>query len=376
MKPLGLIKREPVLSAAVLLAVVSAFFVRPDREYAGYFDLRTLAILFSLMTVMSGLRRQGLFERAGRALLKKSGSMRRLTLLLCAMCYFGSMLITNDVALITFVPFTFAVLSSLGEEKTEKYALPIVCMQTFAANLGSMLTPVGNPQNLYLYAKSEMSTADFMLLMLPYAALSAVLICVWVFLLCQGRNESITCRSSTEAPLSRRSKRLIAMYSALFALCLLAVIRVLPYQYALAAVFLCAAVLDRGALSGVDYSLLLTFAALFVFIGNLGRLPAFSELLRKTVAGREVPIAILASQVMSNVPAALLLSGFTNDLRSLAVGIDLGGLGTLIASMASLISYRQIATLMPEKKGKYILLFSSASIVFLVFLVCLWLIIG
>lgn len=363
------LKQETVLAVAAALAVVSAFFVRPDAAYLGYIDWRTLAILFSLMTVMAGLRRQGVFDRMGRALLALSGGTLQLVLVLVGLCFFGSMFITNDVALLTFVPFTFAVLDSMGGEMRRKLALPVVCMQTVAANLGSMLTPIGNPQNLYLYGKSGMGMGAFVALMLPYSLASLVMLVAWAVLVCRGQRSGSGpfLESRQNAPSSRK---IIGMYGVLFVVCLLAVMRVLPYGAALAAVLLAALAADRDTLGGVDYSLLLTFVAFFIFIGNLGRIPAFSSWLQGIIAGREVLVSVLASQVTSNVPAALLLSGFTQNTQALIIGTNLGGLGTLIASMASLISYRQIAREEPE--GKYFALFTLSNVVFLAALLGLW----
>ena len=365
------LKQETVLAVAAALAVVSAFFVRPDAAYLGYIDWRTLAILFSLMTVMAGLRRQGVFDRMGRALLALSGGTLQLVLVLVGLCFFGSMFITNDVALLTFVPFTFAVLDSMGGEMRQKLALPVVCMQTVAANLGSMLTPIGNPQNLYLYGKSGMGMGAFVALMLPYSLASLVMLVAWAVLVCRGQRSGSGpfLESRQNAPSSRR---IIGMYGVLFVVCLLAVMRVLPYGAALAAVLLAALAADRDTLGGVDYSLLLTFVAFFIFIGNLGRIPAFSSWLQGIIAGREVLVSVLASQVTSNVPAALLLSGFTQNTQALIIGTNLGGLGTLIASMASLISYRQIAREEPEGKGTYFALFTLSNVVFLAALLGLW----
>lgn len=365
------LKQETVLAVAAALAVVSAFFVRPDAAYLGYIDWRTLAILFSLMTVMAGLRRQGVFDRMGRALLALSGGTLQLVLVLVGLCFFGSMFITNDVALLTFVPFTFAVLDSMGGEMRRKLALPVVCMQTVAANLGSMLTPIGNPQNLYLYGKSGMGMGAFVALMLPYSLASLVMLVAWAVLVCRGQRSGSGpfLESRQNAPSSRK---IIGMYGVLFVVCLLAVMRVLPYGAALAAVLLAALAADRDTLGGVDYSLLLTFVAFFIFIGNLGRIPAFSSWLQGIIAGREVLVSVLASQVTSNVPAALLLSGFTQNTQALIIGTNLGGLGTLIASMASLISYRQIAREEPEGKGKYFALFTLSNVVFLAALLGLW----
>ena len=373
------VKREAVLSVAAALALLSALAVPPDGAYLGYIDFRTLAILFSLMTVMAGLRQQGVFDRMGRALLALTGSTLQLVLVLVGLCFFGSMLITNDVALLTFVPFTFVVLASLGAETREKLALPVVCMQTVAANLGSMLTPIGNPQNLYLYGKSGMGMGAFVALMLPYTLASLALLAGWALWLCRGGSPV---RKGTGGPFlapqegARPDRRIIWMDAALFIVCLLAVVRMLPYGAAFAAVLAATLLADRATLGRVDYSLLLTFVAFFIFIGNLGRVEAFSAWLQQIIAGREVPVAVLASQVSSNVPAALLLSGFTQEVEGLIVGTNLGGLGTLIASMASLISYRQIAREEPARKGEYFKLFTLSNLAFLAALLGLWLLVG
>ena len=374
-KLIRFVKQEAVLSVAAVLAVVSAFFVPPDGAYLGYIDYRTLAILFSLMTVMAGLRQQGVFERMGRALLALTGGTLQLVLVLVGLCFFGSMFITNDVSLLTFVPFAFVVLDSLGPEVRQKLILPVVCMQTIGANLGSMLTPIGNPQNLYLYGRSGMGMGAFVALMLPYTLLSLGMLAAWAVWLCRGGSPV---RKGTGGPFLaprpglRADRRIVWMDAALFVVCLLAVMRAVPYGAAFAAVLAATLLADRATLARVDYSLLLTFVAFFLFIGNLGRVPAFSAWLGQVIAGREVLVSVLASQVTSNVPAALLLSGFTQDVQALIVGTNLGGLGTLIASMASLISYRQIAREEPEGKGRYFLLFTASNLVFLAALLGLW----
>ena len=374
-KLIRFIKQEAVLSVAAVLALLSAFFVPPDGAYLSYIDFRTLAILFSLMTVMAGLRQQGIFDRMGRALLALTGSTLQLVLVLVGLCFFGSMFITNDVSLLTFVPFTFVVLNSLGAEAREKLILPVVCMQTIAANLGSMLTPIGNPQNLYLYGRSGMGMGAFVALMLPYTLASLALLAGWAVWLCRGGSPV---RKGTGGPFLAPQQsvaadgRIIWMDAALFVVCLLAVVRVLPYPVAFGAVLAATLLADRATLGRVDYSLLLTFVAFFVFIGNLGRVEAFSDWLRQIIAGREVLVAVLASQVTSNVPAALLLSGFTQDVQALIIGTNLGGLDTLIASMASLISYRQIAREEPTGKGRYFALFTLSNLLFLAVLLALW----
>lgn len=371
MKIKQFVKQEIVLCVAAVLAVLSMFFVPPDAAYIGYIDLRTLAILFSLMTVMAGLRRQGIFDRLGRTLLAQTGSTLQLVLVLVGLCFFGSMVITNDVSLLTFVPFTFVVLSGLAPDARRALTVPVVCMQTIAANLGSMLTPIGNPQNLYLYGKSGMSIAAFISLMLPYTVVSLLLLVLWAGALCRGQASACSC-AHLQQPDAAADRKIVLLDAALFVVCLLAVIRVLPYGVAFAAVLLCTLFADRSTLRCVDYSLLLTFVAFFIFIGNLGRVQAFSDWLQAILTGREVPVAVLASQVTSNVPAALLLSGFTDKTSALIIGTNLGGLGTLIASMASLISYRQIARELPEEKGRYFKLFTLSNLVFLAILLVEW----
>lgn len=372
MKPLRqFLRREPVLAVSLVLALISAFIVPPDRQYADYLDLRTLAILFSLMAVMVGFRRQGVFDRMGQALLARTGGTLPVVLVLVGLCFFGSMVMTNDVSLMTFVPFTFVVLGGLSGAEKRRLALPVVCMQTIAANLGSMLTPVGNPQNLYLYGRSDLSLVGFVRLMLPYTLVSLLLLVLWALLLCRGRRERLQPPPMPQQTAPGQPWR-IALLSVLFLLCLLSVVHVLPWGVSLMAVLAALLLTDRAALRGVDYALLLTFAAFFVFIGNLGRMPAFSAWLQSILEGREVPVAVLASQVTSNVPAALLLSGFTDNTEALIIGTNLGGLGTLIASMASLISYRQAARELPQDKGAYFALFTLFNVIFLAVLMTVW----
>ena len=257
-------QKEPVLSIAACLALVSSCFVLPDAEYLGYIDFRTLAILFSLMTVMAGLRGQGVFDRLGRALLSHTRTTLQLTAVLVGLCFFSSMVITNDVSLLTFVPFTFVVVNSLDAAVRDKLLLPIVCMQTIAANLGSMLTPLGNPQNLYLYGKSGMDMGSFVLLMLPYSILSLALLALWAVGLCRrGAKISMAHSAAAASP----NKALLSLYSILFVLCLLVVLRVLPYGIAFAAVLACVLLADRNTLCRVDYSLILTFVMLFIGYG-------------------------------------------------------------------------------------------------------------
>ncbi len=368
-------KKETVLCIALILAVGSSFIVLPDKEYLGYIDFRTLAILFCLMSVMVGLQKIGVFQWIAEGLLCRVRGTGQLSLILILLCFFFSMLITNDVALITFVPFTFTVLELLGGEQKQRLMIPVVVMQTIAANLGSMLTPIGNPQNLYLYGKAGLSVGDFLWLMLPYTLLSLGMLLVWQLLFAGRSKEVMRVTFTGQVSLKGKEKSLI-IYLVLFGLCLLVVAHVVPYGVALAVVLLTVLVLDRQVLKKVDYSLLLTFVGFFVFIGNMGRIPAFSELLQRVVEGNEILVSVVSSQAISNVPAALLLSGFTENYEALIIGTNLGGLGTLIASMASLISYKFVAREAGGRKGAYLLYFTVANICFLIPLVILYMWIG
>ena len=360
-------KTEIVLSIAVVLAILSAFVIRPDKEYFNYIDFRTLAILFCLMAVMVGLQEIGLFRYIAEKLLGKVSHIRGLIFILIMLCFFSSMLITNDVALITFVPFTFIVLKMVLGEKSEKLVVPVVVMQTIAANLGSMLTPIGNPQNLYLYGKTTMSFFDFILFMLPHTLIAFVLFAVWCLLFPYKGTKRIEVAIEQNNNLAQHRKKLL-IYSLLFVLCILTVAHIIHYLATLGVVLVVVFILDKHVLKEVDYALLFTFVGFFVFIGNMGRVPTFNAFIQDIIDGNEVLTSVVASQFMSNVPAALLLSGFTKQYELLIVGTNLGGLGTLIASMASLISFKYIGKEYGNLKGKYMMYFTVANILFLILL--------
>lgn len=364
-KCIAFVKKETVLSIALILAVISSLIILPDAEYLDYIDFRTLGILFSLMAVMAGLQKIGVFGRIAGKLLEKVKSIRALVLILVLLCFFFSMVITNDVALITFVPFTFTVLKMTGAEQVKKLAVPVVVMQTIAANLGSMLTPIGNPQNLYLYGQSGMGLGEFVWMMLPYSVLSLVLLIIWCFFQ-KGGTVSVGAMTGKDS-VSAHTKEL-AVYLLLFVFCLLTVARVVPCGITMILVIAAVLRVDRQVLARVDYALLMTFVGFFVFIGNMGRIPAFSSFLESMIAGHEVMTAVISSQVISNVPAALLLSGFTDNYPALIVGTNLGGLGTLIASMASLISFKYMGQEDKERKGAYMIYFTAANLIFLIVL--------
>ena len=360
------VKNEIVLILSFVLAVVSAFFVAPNKEYFEYIDFKTLGLLFCLMAVMAGLNSMGVFKFIAEKMLTKVKNTGGLSLILGLLCFFSSMVITNDVALITFVPFTVTALKLSG--KLDKL-IWIVTIETIAANLGSMLTPIGNPQNLYLFSSFNMGMSDFLSTILPYAFLSLVL----VVICCVGTGKGEINSESTENKYSF-SKVDIVIFVSLFILSLLTVFRVIPYTITFTVTIITLLIFNRKIISKIDYSLLLTFVFLFIFIGNLGEIKPISEFLKSIVNGNEVIIGVISSQVFSNVPAAILLSKFTENANDLLIGVNLGGLGTLIASMASLISFKFI-TKEKVSTGKYILTFTIANIVFLMLNLGLWLII-
>lgn len=377
-KIIGFIKKDTVLCVATTLAMVSAFFVKPTLNYVNYIDFRVLGILLSLMTVMAGLQRNGLFDMIGSSLLKRTKNTMQLSLVLVFLCFFFSMFITNDVSLITFVPFAMLTLRKCNQEKL---LIPVIIVQTLAANLGSMLTPIGNPQNLYLYNLAEMKMSTFIGIIGPYTLTSGILLLLSVAVVCRKKEKiEFTLEENNgdheiekeRLHLRRKTHQKNAVYLILFLMSLLGVVRVLPYYVAFIVVFVTVFIMDRQVLKTVDYSLILTFIAFFIFTGNIGEIETIRNVLQEFVSGREVGVGIAASQVISNVPAALLLSGFTKDYAKLLVGVNIGGLGTLIASMASLISYKIYAHHYNEQKGKYFRWFTIANVGYLAVLLTVY----
>lgn len=351
-------KKEIVLVVATILAILSAFIVPPSAEYINYIDWHVLGVLLSLMIVMVGLQKNGLFDALGEALLIKTKKAWQLAAVLVFLCFFLSMAITNDVALITFVPFAVVTLEKSG---LQRLLIPVIALQTIAANLGSMLTPIGNPQNLYLYNLSGMDIGEFVWVMLPYTVLSGIMLVIGLLFL-RGKQEEVV---AVEKKAQKINGVKTSIYLGLFLLAFMVVLKLLPYEIVLITVILVVLFMERGVLKEVDYSLLLTFISFFFFTGNMGNVPAIKQGLQQLVEGREVLVGVLSSQVISNVPAALLLSGFSSDYEALLIGVNIGGLGTLIASMASLISYKILAKQYDDMKGKYFLWFTLWNVLFL-----------
>ncbi len=365
------IKKDPILIISGMLALVSCFIVPPDTEYAGYINFRVLAILMSLMLVVAVLLRIGTFDFLTDRLLKKLKTSRSICLLLTLLSFVMAMFLTNDVTLVTLVPFSIAVLKSFDDRKTLMFTL---ILMTVAANLGSMLTPIGNPQNLYLYTNYHMELPGFIKLMLPYSLLSLGLTAAAVFVLCKNKRSEY--KNITEVPVPDKKRLVVCVM--LFAVCVLAVADVINWIVMFAAVTAVVAILDRKAFKYVDYMLLLTFVFFFVLIGNIGRIPVVYDTLSKVVDNSPVITAVAASQIISNVPAAMLLSAFTTNGEALVIGTNLGGLGTLIASMASLITYKFYSAMPRENKNagiSYLPAFTIVNVVFLALLLVLWIVI-
>ena len=369
-KVVQFIRKETVLLIAALLAVISIFITPVSREYISYMDFRTLGLLFCLMTVMAAFDFLGVFYALGKSLLTYAGSMRQVYAMLVFLCFFSSMFITNDVALITFVPFSIEVLQMV---KRENKLIPVIVLQTIAANLGSMFTPIGNPQNLYLYNLSGMTLMQFMKLMAPFSVGAFAILVFALFLFPRDKSlpSDLLCYAEEDIESQAISRKSILIYLLLFFLCIATVAHMIPYQITMVTVILVTLLFQKEILKKVDYSLLLTFISFFIFIGNLGQTQMIKNFMRTMTDGNEILAGIGASQFISNVPAAILLSGFSTNYRQLIVGVNLGGLGTLIASMASLISYKYYVQSYQEKKGKYLAVFTLTNVICLFILLFL-----
>ena len=356
----GILKSRIVLIVALVAAAVTCFFVPPDGGYADYFDLDTLSCLFCTLAVVSALKRRRFFEWLAVKIVTAFGNMRRVTFALVFVTYFGSMIMANDMALITFLPLGWLVLSSCGKTR---YTAFVFVMQNVAANLGGMLTPFGNPQNLYLYSFFEINAGEFFAIMAIPFAVAFVLIAGTCLVV---KPEPIRLETHPEpAPPVWR----MIVYFVLFALSVMIVFRVFPYYVGLIVVTVALAILEPKCFLRVDYGLLLTFCAFFVFSGNLARIPAVRDLLASVVAMSPLLVGTATCQVISNVPSAVLLSRFTTDYRHLLIAVNIGGLGTPVSSLASLITLGEYRKREPGKTLRYLGLFSLINFSYLAVLI-------
>lgn len=357
MTVLKFIKKNTVFCIAALAAVVTCFFVPISREYLTYFDWKTLACLFLTLAVVCALRNIKFFTILARKLVLLAGNMRSLFLLLLAITFIGSMLIANDMALITFLPLGYFALTSVKEEKYMAY---LFILQNISANLGGMLTPFGNPQNLYLYSFYHIPTSEFCKIMLP-PFLLAIFLLAAACLFVKSKKLTIT----EEFPEKLNIRKTI-LYSVLFLFSLLIVFRVIPFWLGLAVIPAIIFAVDREALKMVDYPLLGTFFFFFIFAGNLSRIDAVNTVISDLLAKDTLLISTLSCQIISNVPSAIMLSRFTTDYSSLLLGVNIGGTGTLIASLASLITFSEYRILYPGHSKQYFWFFTLINVIFLV----------
>ena len=349
-----ILAKDCVLWIALALAALSCMAVRPPAAaYADSIDFKTLACLASLMTASGGFMLSGVFDLAAARLVNRCRTSRALRMAMVFSTFFASMLITNDVALIVFVPMTL-----LAFRKAALDPAVTIVLQTIAANVGSILLPMGNPQNLYLYSRYSMPFAEFFRTVFPLSLAGGVVLAVFCVF---TRNAAVTCPRAEEPAFRPGDARL---YAALFLVAGLSVFDVLDYRIAFASALVVILLKGRNLAQQVDWALLLTFIGFFVFVGNIARVPWVEESLRHFVAPRPYLAAVLASQVISNVPAAVMLSGFTDEYRALLAGVSAGGCGTLIASMASLISYKLFVRA-GGRKGQYLLAFTLLNLLFL-----------
>jgi Na+/H+ antiporter NhaD/arsenite permease-like protein len=350
--------RETVLCLALAAAAISSFFVPPSMSYLEYVDWKVLSSLFCLMTVVQGLRVSGAFDILASSVLRFAGTTRSIAAILVATTFFASMGITNDVALITFIPFGLLLMKDCVSWRVKAH---IVTLQTIAANVGSALTPVGNPQNLYLFSYYRFSPRDFFVGIYPVVIAGGALLAVSLF-----RIKPQTLVSRHNGPNYTLKPLSFAVFIALFAVSVLAVFRILDYRMVTAIVIITVLLIDRGLVVRVDYSLLVTFLGFFVFIGNIQRIPAVRELLTGITGINPMLVAALASQAISNVPAAILLSRFTDDAVGILRGVSLGGMGTIIASLASVISFKFFAHEHRDKSLAFMGIFTKWNLTFFV----------
>ena len=349
------LKKETVLVVAAVCALITMFLVPPDGAYWAYIDLRVLCLLMCLMAVVAGFQECGAFRWLTWQMLRRGNSGSLLGVLLILLPFFSSMLVTNDVALLVFVPFTLPLLVQIG---CEKATVPMLVLQTVAANLGSMATPVGNPQNLYLYAAYELSAGEFFSTVLPLAAISLVcLIAASLPLL----PRTLPAFQLEKAALEQ--SKALTVYAVLFVLCLLTVFRVLHYGILTTIVLIALAIISPKQLKHLDFALLATFVCFFIVSGNLGRVDAVQRFLQGLLNRSPLLTSVGTSQIISNVPAAVLLSGFTDQWKPLLQGVNIGGLGTPIASLASLITLKLYLRWPDAKAGKFLVVFTIVNVI-------------
>lgn len=356
MKFLSFLKQNTVVCIAALLAAATCFVIPPDEAYWGYLDFKTLTCLFLTLAVICALKGIRFFAIIAHKIVMMTGNLRVLAIALVYITFIGSMLIANDMALITFLPLGFFALSAT---KNHKHMAYVFILQNISANLGGMLTPFGNPQNLFLYSYFEIPTGEFMGIMVRPFLLAIFMLTAACFLL---KPEPLTL---TDDISERMDPKRVALYLALFAYSILIVFRVVPYWTGLILIPAVLFFADREALIKVDWGLLLTFTFFFIFSGNMSRIEGVRVLLQNLLSRSTLLVSELSCQVISNVPSAILLSRFTGNYKELLLGVNIGGTGTIISSLASLITFNHFRALYPGHTKQYMALFTVMNLVFL-----------
>lgn len=357
MAAIRFIKKNTVVCIAFFAALITSFLVPPDKEYLGYVDWTTISCLFLTLAVVCALRNIKFFTILARRLVMLSGNMRSLFLMLIVITFIGSMIIANDMALITFLPLGYFALRVAKEEKHMAY---LFVLQNISANLGGMLTPFGNPQNLYMYSYFKIPTWEFCKIMFP-----SFTVAISLLLLACLPIKPVKFSIKEEFPEKLNVKKTV-LYCALFAVSLLIVFRVIPFGIGLAVIPLTLFFADRDCLLSVDYGLLGTFFFFFIFAGNVARIDTVNEVMSALLQKDTLLVSALSCQFISNVPSAILLSKFTTDYAPLLLGVNVGGTGTLIASLASLITFSEFRILYPDQTKKYLLIFTALNVGFFI----------
>ena len=355
----GFIKENAVLVIAIIAALATSFIIPPDAKYLEYFDLKTLSCLFCVLAVVCTLRNIRFFYTLAREIVRRFKNSRVAILALVYITFIGSMLIANDMALLTFLPLGYFILHTT---KKKKYLAFTFIMQNIAANLGGMLTPFGNPQNLYLYSKFNIPDGEFVSIMFPpfILAIALITVCCLVFV----KKEALEIEETeVKLPVGR-----VIVYLGLFAIAILMVFRFMPFWIGLIIIPLALLFLDKKALLQVDYGLLFTFVFFFIFAGNMGRIGAVRDFFSYLLNINTLVFSAMSCQFISNVPSAILLSQFTDNYRELLLGVNIGGAGTLIASLASLITFKEYTKQEPTRVKDYVVKFSLFNFGFLAIL--------
>ncbi len=355
-KLVSLFKKNAVVLVAFVVAFISSTIVPPDSEYYTYFDFRTLSTLFCGLAIVTALDRIHIFRDLSQRIVSSVSNLRNAIIALLYITFIGSMIIANDMALITFLPLGFYVLDSTDNKK---YMAFTFIMQNIAANLGGMLTPFGNPQNLFMYSYYNIDSLEFVTIMIKPFIVSIILITLSCFFI---PKKELTLKKNFDEALAKNK---FILYCILFVLFICSIFRVLPYVYVLIIVTIAILIVDRETILKLDYGLLFTFFFFFIFAGNMSRIQEISDLLSGLLNKNTLLTGVLSCQFISNVPSAILLSRFTENYKDLLVAVNIGGAGTLIASLASLITYKEYIKREPTKQMYYLKLFTLLNFGFL-----------